>query len=1023
MAKHITPEYYTFTPSTKTIVINRYLRQEQLMLITNTTRNTVLFNFSDPTYTLVSFISTITNNVPTTTVVLKYDTTSVMQSTDKIAILVEESNETFQPMEILMDPVNKLRTSSPQALIDTDFEYSTQTTKWESIALINNRPFAYYNTYNPLAYTDVTATNLSRTVTVTSTANPTVGTPVFIQDTTWAGADGLFMIETSSGSNFTYTARIAYPGTTGSINNANTTNIYQGYVFTGASISLSTVTYSGTVVTVTCSVPHGLLLGNEIGIIGLTASTNAPNGSWTVATVTSPTVFTYNVISTPTGTIAYGSATLYVRPQGNFLHRAFDGGVTFSTNASSHNQQLIRQTRRYFRYQSGKGIQMSTGTLLKPNLNLDSITAVGAVITVVTKVQHNINPGITITISGLDQTAYNGTYTVASVIDPYKFTYISTNRLDTTGSTPSIATPTGLPYLSVSNWYGANTRVGMFDNQNGVFFEYDGQTIYAVRRSSTYQINGWASINAGSNSVTGITLNGVSPIFSKQLVPGDYVVIKGMSYKVETIASDSSMTIQPPYRGSVNLSAAVISKTIDYRVPQSSWNIDRADGTGVSGFTLDLSRMQMFYLDYSWYGAGFIRWGFRGLNGDVMYCHKSPNNNVNYQAYMRSGNLPARYESNTFSKSTQLANIQANGGTTLGSSDVTIYVNTLPAGWPMSGAGIAVIRNATAYEYVNFAGVGTANIAGQYTVSTLTGVTRAQAGGTLTFTTNTATPVISGVSTAGVQIGQYVFSTTNAVPANTFVVSFVVNTSVTLSQAPMANGSSSLIFSPMAGAAQSFTYSATAPIAVDLHAPLFASTISHWGTSVIMDGRFDDDKSYVFTRGMTTTLAINNGVNNAVMSFRIAPSVSSGVAGSTLGIRELVNRMQMILRQLDVFSNGQFLMTLVLNGTVSSATPNWASVGGSSLAQYIFHTSATTIAGGETVFGFFLNTTGSGYTTTQQDLTLVRDMGTSILGGGVAAANVGVYPDGPDVITVMAQNIGTGSGNIFARLSWTEAQA
>ena len=71
MAKHITPEYYTFTPSTKTIVISRYLRQEQLMLITNTTRNTVLFNFSDPTYTLISFVSTITNNVPSTTIVLK----------------------------------------------------------------------------------------------------------------------------------------------------------------------------------------------------------------------------------------------------------------------------------------------------------------------------------------------------------------------------------------------------------------------------------------------------------------------------------------------------------------------------------------------------------------------------------------------------------------------------------------------------------------------------------------------------------------------------------------------------------------------------------------------------------------------------------------------------------------------------------------------------------------------------------------------------------------------------------------
>jgi hypothetical protein len=190
-----------------------------------------------------------------------------------------------------------------------------------------------------------------------------------------------------------------------------------------------------------------------------------------------------------------------------------------------------------------------------------------------------------------------------------------------------------------------------------------------------------------------------------------------------------------------------------------------------------------------------------------------------------------------------------------------------------------------------------------------------------------------------------------------------------------------------------------------------------------MDGRFDDDKSYVFTRGMTTLLSIAAGVNNAVMSFRIAPSVSNGVAGSALGIREIVNRMQMVLRQLDVFSNGQFLITMILNGTVSSATPNFASVGGSSLAQFIFHNAATTIVGGESIFGFFLNTTGSAYTTTQQELNLVRDMGTSILGGGVAAANVGIYPDGPDVVTVMAQNIGTVTGNIFARMSWTEAQA
>jgi hypothetical protein len=54
-----------------------------------------------------------------------------------------ESDGRFNPIETLIDPVNKLRVSSAQALIDTDFEYGTQQSKWENINVTNNRPFAY----------------------------------------------------------------------------------------------------------------------------------------------------------------------------------------------------------------------------------------------------------------------------------------------------------------------------------------------------------------------------------------------------------------------------------------------------------------------------------------------------------------------------------------------------------------------------------------------------------------------------------------------------------------------------------------------------------------------------------------------------------------------------------------------------------------------------------------------------------------------------------------------------------------
>ena len=163
--------------------------------------------------------------------------------------------------------------------------------------------------------------------------------------------------------------------------------------------------------------------------------------------------------------------------------------------------------------------------------------------------------------------------------------------------------------------------------------------------------------------------------FAKQLNIGDFVVLRGQSYRVVDIASDTSMTISPSYRGA-SAEYVIMSETIDTKYPQSSWNIDKCDGTGPSGYNIDLTKMQMFYMDYSWYGAGFIRWGFRGPDGNVFYCHKVINNNVNTEAYMRSGNLPARYESESRPPTTYIT-------TNLGASDTTVGVAST-AGFQMT---------------------------------------------------------------------------------------------------------------------------------------------------------------------------------------------------------------------------------------------------------------------------------------------------------------------------------------------------
>jgi hypothetical protein len=1003
--KVLTEGGYSFTASTKTVVINKYIPQESLILITNVTRGQVIFNFSDPSLKATSYTTTSTGANATTTIVLNYNTTA-MSNTDKLSIVIDEYVEQMIPAETILDPVNKMRVSQPQSLIDTDFEYGPQTTKWENLSLVNNRPF-FFDNQVPL--TNVTAITMSagaRIVTVATITPPAVGTPVIIRDTNLPFANGNFIVETvAAGTNFTYTARSVNYTSVTALFDASKTIVSAGTLYTGARIGgNATVTVTGTDlrVQITTTVPHGLMPGNEIAIRGITG-TNPPNGNFYVSSVLSPTVFVYFAnpgIGNP-ATLA-GAAEIYVRPQSQVVHRPFDGGVLFGTYSSSNNVSQSRQTRRYFRYQSGKGLQMSSGTILRPYATVDQITSSGTTVTVTTREAHGMQPGISITVAGATETAYNGTFTVVSCPRFNTFTY-------TALSTPSASPASGDPTVSVNSWYGAKNRLGIFDQQNGLFWEYDGQTLYAVRRSSVLQVGGRISVTAGANTVT--QTDATFPTgFSKQLVPGDWVVIRGQAYRVIDVASDTSMTISPSYRGSANVTFGTMTKMVETRIPQSQFNLDKLDGTGPSGYNINLARMQMFYIDYSWYGAGFIRWGVRGPEGDVIYCHKLANNNVNSEAYMRSGNLPARYETVNESPYTTTTATVNSGDTTLNVRDTSAF--------PTSGT--LIIRNGSTYEGVTYSGK---------TATQFTGVTRTLAGSAVggTATTWSSGAVSGTVTTAtGIQVGQRVHSSTNPnpVPEGTFVTA-VAGSTITLNEAVTIANPQLIFVSPGATSAQTFTFSATAPTTVELGYPSFAPSISHWGTAAIMDGRFDDDKSLVFTFGTTTVTTIASGASIALMSIRVAPSADNGQIGA-FGAREVVNRMQLKLQSLGLTFTGTaqpLLVTAVLNGTPSTSTA-WtnavsnAAQQNSSLAQIASYAGGTTtVSGGEVAGGFFIQGTD------RLDLTTVRDLGNSILGGGGTNSNTNIYPDGPDTMTIVVRNLGASNATVFGRLGWTEAQA
>ena len=147
-------------------------------MVSNVTDNVILFVFNQTAFSLTSFSNDL--NAQTTTLNLTYDTTS-MSDTDVLQIFIEEDSVAIAPAETYVDPVSKLRVSNPENLIDTDFEYGLQSTKWETLELVKNIPTFYSrNGDESLSLSSVTKTNNSEIISVVTSEshNLSIGNPI-----------------------------------------------------------------------------------------------------------------------------------------------------------------------------------------------------------------------------------------------------------------------------------------------------------------------------------------------------------------------------------------------------------------------------------------------------------------------------------------------------------------------------------------------------------------------------------------------------------------------------------------------------------------------------------------------------------------------------------------------------------------------------------------------------------------------------------------------------------------------------
>lgn len=91
------------------------------------------------------------------------------------------------------------------------------------------------------------------------------------------------------------------------------------------------------------------------------------------------------------------------------------------------------------------------------------------------------------------------------------------------------------------------------------------------------------------------------------------------------------------------LRSSTSGSAVDTRYEQADWNLDTMDGNGESGYNLDFSKAQIFLVDFEWLGVGRVRSGFV-MDGIPIYSHEINNANNVTGVYMKTPNLPLRYE-------------------------------------------------------------------------------------------------------------------------------------------------------------------------------------------------------------------------------------------------------------------------------------------------------------------------------------------------------------------------------------------
>lgn len=118
----------------------------------------------------------------------------------------------------------------------------------------------------------------------------------------------------------------------------------------------------------------------------------------------------------------------------------------------------------------------------------------------------------------------------------------------------------------------------------------------------------------------------------------------GIYLQLENVAGRPAISFVERSYVTGAVTETIISQTGGvYGAGDTGWNVDKLDGSGPSGITLDPTQAQIMFTDIEWLGVGTVRLGFV-IDGDFILCHRFNHANLIASTYITTASLPLRLE-------------------------------------------------------------------------------------------------------------------------------------------------------------------------------------------------------------------------------------------------------------------------------------------------------------------------------------------------------------------------------------------